>query len=190
MNGAMHQPMNQSPPSILGLRVDAEEDARVTRSAKPAQDAPAKINPGALVVAPPSDGGGDEPYKVIRSLPGYDVGSSLKHDDEILTSSIEGTAYAMSRMRFNDCAFVMRSGGKFTYALFEGKEEGRDGTNYSFRVDDRGSFKVSELVIVCCKARGAIEFLEAGNLPPRLIILCRGEVVRLVFRPCTRKSTR
>lgn len=59
----------------------------------------------------------------------------------ILCHSHEGTAFAKNKLRVNDCAFILRSGGLFTYAKYEGHPE-NDPTLLSFQVSTGGHFKV------------------------------------------------
>ena len=81
-------------------------------------------------------------YKILRSLPTYNVGDQLRDDDSNLFSK-EATAYAKSKLRPNDCAFILRSDGNFSYAIYEGyAKEGRDKSAMSFMVDVRGHFKI------------------------------------------------
>jgi len=80
-------------------------------------------------------------FKVLRTLPDYTVGSPLRPQDMIICHSKEATAFAMNKLRPNDCAFILRSDGSFSYALYEGYANG-DPDALSFQVDERGHFKV------------------------------------------------
>ena len=74
----------------------------------------------------------------LRTLPGYQVGDAIRVHDVNLCS-YEATSYAIDKLRPNDCAFVSRSDGSFTYALYRGLS----GNNcMSFSVSERGHFKV------------------------------------------------
>jgi len=83
-------------------------------------------------------------YKILRSLPNYRVGEPLSKSDMILVYSKEATAYAMNKLRPDDCAFILRSDGKFTYSIYEGHPRD-DPNSLSFRVDRHGRFKVLPL---------------------------------------------
>ena len=78
-------------------------------------------------------------YKILRSLPGYNIGDPLRKEDLILCYSKEATSFAMNRIRPGDCVFILRSDGSFTYALYEGHAK-RDTSSLSFQVDN-GHFK-------------------------------------------------
>ena len=78
-------------------------------------------------------------FAILRSLPGYAIGDTLRNEDKILCCSKEATSLAMNNMLPNDCAFVLRSDGSYTYAIFNGHANG-DGS-MSFRVNERGHSK-------------------------------------------------
>lgn len=75
------------------------------------------------------------PYKIIRSLPGYTIGDVLRAEEKILCYSKDATLFAMNKLRANDCAFLRRSDGSFTYSLYEGRVKGDD-SSLSFRIDE------------------------------------------------------
>ena len=79
-------------------------------------------------------------FTTLRSLPGYNVGDPLRRADEVLFTE-EATASAMTTLRPDDCVFISRSNGSFTYALYGGPSE-RDPTAMSFQVSESGHFKI------------------------------------------------
>lgn len=110
------------------------------------------LAPAFRVVDPPSPAS-SSPYRNLRSLPGYSLGDPLRPDDAaLLCDSEEATVAVVNRLRPTDCAFVLRSDGAFTYALYEGpwsEDEGRGASREPceaaallFRLSDDGNFKV------------------------------------------------
>mmetsp|Transcript_12046 Transcript_12046/g.29423 ORF Transcript_12046/g.29423 Transcript_12046/m.29423 type:complete len:222 (-) Transcript_12046:117-782(-) len=91
-------------------------------------------------------------YKVLRSLPKYRIGDRMRKEDMILCHSKEATAFAMKKLRPNDCAFVLRSDGSFTYALYQGHVEGNS-SMVSFRVSDRGHWKLLPTKTFCDRVK-------------------------------------
>mmetsp|Transcript_13724 Transcript_13724/g.24878 ORF Transcript_13724/g.24878 Transcript_13724/m.24878 type:complete len:410 (+) Transcript_13724:105-1334(+) len=84
-------------------------------------------------------------FTLLHSLPGYTIGDTLRSEDKILCYSKDdatstSTFAIMNNLRPNDCAFVLRSDGSFTYSIFDGHAYGD--ASMSFRVDERGNFKV------------------------------------------------
>mmetsp|Transcript_16433 Transcript_16433/g.35529 ORF Transcript_16433/g.35529 Transcript_16433/m.35529 type:complete len:380 (-) Transcript_16433:131-1270(-) len=78
-------------------------------------------------------------YNILRSLQAYTVGDPLRKEDLVLCYCEEATAFAMKKLRPNDCAFILRSDGSFTYAIYQGHENGD--ASISFLVDEQGSNK-------------------------------------------------
>lgn len=78
-------------------------------------------------------------YTILRSLPGYNIGDSLRKEDLTLCCSKEATAFAMNKLLPNDCAFILRSDGSFTYAIYQGRATAD--APMLFRVDEQGSSK-------------------------------------------------
>ena len=85
----------------------------------------------------PNDSGS---YKILRTLPGYSVGNSLREEERILYYSKEATVYAVDKLRSGNYAFVKQSDGSFTYAIYDGHEKG-DPSHMLFGVNDRGDSK-------------------------------------------------
>jgi len=84
-------------------------------------------------------------FTLLRSLPGYTIGDTLRNEDKILCyfkddATSTSTFDIMNNLRPNDCAFVLRSDGSFTYSIFDGHAYGD--ASMSFRVNERGNFKV------------------------------------------------
>lgn len=79
-------------------------------------------------------------YKILRSLPGYAVGDQLRKEDKVLCYCKDATSFAMDKLKPNDCAFVKRSDGSYSYALYEGRAK-RDPSSLSFQIDNEGRFK-------------------------------------------------
>merc|ERR1719253_173423 len=74
--------------------------------------------------------------------------TELEIECAILCHSKEATAFAMKKLRPNDCAFVLRSDGSFTYALYQGHVEGNS-SMVSFQVSDRGRWKLLPTKTFC-----------------------------------------
>jgi len=83
-------------------------------------------------------------FTLLRSLPGYTIGDTLRSEDKVLCyfkddATSTSTFAIMNDLRPNDCAFVLRSDGSFTYSIFDGHAYGD--ASMSFRVNERGIFK-------------------------------------------------
>jgi len=76
-----------------------------------------------------------EPYQ----LPGYSIGDKSRKED-MASLSREETIAAVSNLHVNDCAWIRRSDGTWSYAIVKARSDGDD-VSIAFQVNPRGSTK-------------------------------------------------
>lgn len=80
-------------------------------------------------------------FEILKSLPGYSLGDTLRDGDAALCQHREATKLAWKECSEGQYVFIKRSGGALTYARCEGYDADEP-TSLSFAVDNKGHFKV------------------------------------------------
>ena len=159
---------------------------------------PSSATAASRTARPPSSGRSSSApaprYLRRSSLSGYAPGDALERADEaLLLPYLDDGPRTVDEMRASvhaglidaleprDCAFVLRSDGSYTYALFEGRlplpsndddDANNEGGALSFIVDERGCFKIISRGS-CTKRRVRLPIIDTTNVDETYVRLTK-----------------